>query len=126
MLLLLHARLFDGTSPTLRNPGWLLVEGERIAAVGRSGQPPPSVPQARVLRLDGQTLLPGLINRYIHFNLDGSGDTWGRLATESDRLLGLRAVKVAEWMLRRGITSVRDLAAEGPGIIAPRQAIKAG
>jgi imidazolonepropionase-like amidohydrolase len=126
MILLRSARLLDGTGGPVRDDAWLLIDGERIAEVGWEGRPPPDAPDARVLDLAGQTLLPGLINLHVHFYLDASGDTWGRLAAETDQLLSLRGVKVAEAMLRAGITTVRDLGAKGPGVIALRQAIEEG
>jgi imidazolonepropionase-like amidohydrolase len=126
MLLLSNARLLDGTGGPRRAGAWMVVDGERIAEVGWEGRSPPSAPDARRIDLAGQTLLPGLINLHVHFQLDASGDTWGRLQAENDQLLSLRSVKIAERVLRAGVTSVRDLGAKGPGIIALRQVIDEG
>jgi imidazolonepropionase-like amidohydrolase len=124
VILLHNARLFHGPSRSVHGAAWLLIDAERIADVGTGELPLPRVPDATMLDLDGLTLLPGLINLHVHFHLDGSGDTWGRLASETDQLLSLRSVGTAKAMLSRGITSVRDLGAKGPGIIALRQAIQ--
>jgi imidazolonepropionase-like amidohydrolase len=126
MILLRNGRLLDGTGSPARGRGWILIDGERIANVGWGDRVPPAAPDARVVDLDGQTILPGLINLHVHFHLDASGDTWGRLLAENDQLLSLRSVKIAETMLRAGITTVRDLGAKGPGIIGLRQVIEEG
>src|SRR5437016_5681897 len=102
LILLQNARLFHGPSLSIREPAWVLIDGERIADVGDGERPPPSAPDARAFDLAGRTLLPGLINLHVHFHLDGSGDTWGRLSSETDQLLSLRSVSTANAMLRRG------------------------
>ena len=126
MLLLRNARLLDGTGGPARSAAWLLIDGERIADIGWDGREPPNAADARVIDLAGQTLLPGLINLHVHFQLDGSDDTWGRLQAEDDQLLSLRSIKIAETMLRNGLTSVRDLGAKGTGIIGLRKVIEEG
>src|SRR5688572_19380358 len=65
LLVLEGGTLIDGTG---RNPvpdAVVVVEGDRIRAVGARGQVAyPS--NARVVRLEGRTILPGLIDGHVH------------------------------------------------------------
>jgi imidazolonepropionase-like amidohydrolase len=72
------ARLWDGVGSSRVEDGFVLVDGERIAAVGRwaelsesilSGGSSGAIP---VLDCGGATLLPGLINSHVHLTLSGS------------------------------------------------------
>src|SRR5690348_10897185 len=71
-LLLRPARVFDGVSPT-PHEGWsVLVDGERIAAVGPSIATPAG---AKVIDLPGQTLMPGMIEGHSHLFLHPYNET---------------------------------------------------
>jgi imidazolonepropionase-like amidohydrolase len=60
------AGVFDGVDGRV-HAGWsVLVEGERITAVGPSVTAPPG---ARVVELPGATLLPGFIEGHSHLFL---------------------------------------------------------
>src|SRR5437764_7550060 len=65
-ILLKPARVFDGVN-RIPHEGWnVLVEGDRIAAVG----PNLAVPAgARVIELPGTTLMPGMIEGHSHLFL---------------------------------------------------------
>src|ERR1700730_7232233 len=57
---LTHARLVDGTAPPSRVYQTIVMRGERIVALGATGQV--SVPSgARTIDLSGRTVIPGLI-----------------------------------------------------------------
>src|SRR5262245_57258555 len=57
--------LIDGTGKNPINNAVVVVEGGRIKAVGSKGQV--SVPAgAQVIKTDGRTILPGLIDGHIH------------------------------------------------------------
>src|SRR3954454_14371112 len=65
-LLLRPARVFDGVSAT-PHEGWaVLVEGDRIAAVGPNIAAPAG---AQTIDLPGTTLMPGLIEGHSHLFL---------------------------------------------------------
>ncbi|MBY0392578.1 MAG: amidohydrolase family protein, partial [Novosphingobium sp.] len=70
--LLRPAAVFDGTDPA-PHPGWqVLVEGDRIAAVG----PNLSVPAGtQTIDLPGQTLMPGMIEGHGHLFLHPYNET---------------------------------------------------
>src|SRR5882672_8427631 len=69
-ILLKAAHLIDGAAPAPRDGYAVLVEGERITAVGPAGQIS-APPGAKVIDLGGATLLPGLIDAHTHVLLAG-------------------------------------------------------
>jgi imidazolonepropionase-like amidohydrolase len=112
-LLLRPARVFDGVNLT-PHEGWsVLVDGDRIAAVG------PSVAAAgtRVIDLPGTTVMPGLIEGHSHLFLHPYNETlWdNQVLHEPLALRTARAVVSAERTLMAGFTTERDLGTEGAG-----------
>lgn len=126
-VLLRPAQVFDGSDPA-PHPGWqVLVDGERIVAVG----PALKVPEgARVIDLPGQTVLPGLIEGHGHLFLHPYNETpWDtQVLHEPLALRTARAVVQARATLLAGFTSERDLGTEGAGYadVGLRQAIDQG
>ena len=111
-LLLLPDRVFDGTS---MHAGWqVLVEGERISAVGAKVTVPSD---ARRIELAGATLIPGLIEGHGHLFLHPYNETsWDdQVLHESLALRTARAVNHARATLLAGFTTGRDLGTEGAG-----------
>jgi imidazolonepropionase-like amidohydrolase len=100
------ARLVDGTGADPVDDATLLLDGERIVAVGRSGDV--DVPHdATVLDAAGMTLLPGLIDCHVHLNGQWGYDLLRGLVTPPSLSL-LYAVPNARATLEAGITTVRD------------------
>src|SRR2546427_1577701 len=65
--IVLHAkRLLDIENGRVLSPGEVLVEGERIAEVGKTVKHPAG---AEIIDLGDRTLLPGLIDAHIHLFL---------------------------------------------------------
>ena len=62
---LTHVRLIDGSGGPARDDQSVIIEGERITAVGPTGQVTVP-PGARVLDLAGRTVLPGLVGMHDH------------------------------------------------------------
>ena len=128
-VLLRPARVFDGVEAAPRE-GWVvLVEGERIAAVGPAAQV--GTPAgARVVDLPGTTLMPGMIEGHSHLLLHPYDETsWDdQVLKEPLALRVARAVAHADATLRAGFTTVRDLGTEGAGYadVGIRQAIDQG
>lgn len=123
-LLLRPDRVFDGDAV---RDGWeVLVRDGRIEAAG------PSVPAAgaRVVELPGTTLLPGLIEGHSHILLHPYDETpWtDQVLLESHAERVARAVVHAEATLMAGVTTIRDLGAEGAGYadVGVRDAIEKG
>lgn len=123
-LLLRPSRLFDGVNPT-PHEGWsVVVDGDRISAVGPSVTAPPG---ARVIDLPGATLMPGLIEGHSHLFLHPYNEKlWDdQVLHEPLALRTARAVVHARRTLAAGFTTERDLGTEGAGYadVGLRQAI---
>ena len=120
-LALVGGRLIDGNEgPPLEN-SVILVEGNRIVAVGRVGEV--KIPaDARVLSTEGMTVLPGLIDMHVHLFILGHGDysTWD--PTYKNRMPEVMKIS-ARQLLRAGVTSARDLGGPLEDSIAIRDAI---
>lgn len=126
-ILLQPAQVFDGADP-VAHPGWrVLVEGERIVAVGPDVTAPAG---ARVIALPGMTLMPGMIEGHGHLFLHPYNETpWDdQVLHESVALRTARAVAQARTTLLAGFTTERDLGTEGAGYadVGLRDAIAQG
>src|SRR6478672_4597971 len=123
-LLLRPARVFDGVNAQ-PHEGWsVLVEGDRIAAVGANLNAPAG---AQTIDLPGTTLMPGMIEGHSHLFLHPYNETlWDdQVLHEPLALRTARAVVQAERTLDAGFTTERDLGTEGAGFadVGLRQAI---
>ena len=120
------ARLLDVKSGALINNAVVLIEGERISAVG------PSLPipaGAKVIDLGDMTLLPGLIDCHTHLLASSASDDYGAmLLTKSQAYRALEGASNARRTLSAGYTAVRDVESEGAGYadVALRDAINRG
>lgn len=97
------------------HPGWrVLVEGDKIAAVGPNLTPAPGTEE---VKLPGTTLIPGLIDAHVHLFLHPYNETsWNdQVLKEPLSLRVARAVAAARATLLAGFTTVRDLGTEGAG-----------
>jgi imidazolonepropionase-like amidohydrolase len=126
-ILLKPARLFDGVNPSPHD-GWsVLVEGDRIMAIGSNIAAPAG---ATVITLPGATLMPGLIEGHSHLFLHPYNETlWDdQVLHEPLALRTARAVVHAQKTLWAGFTTERDLGTEGAGFadVGLRQAIDQG
>ena len=121
----LHAaRLLQIDNGTLLQPGEILVQGERILAVGTSVQHPQG---SRVIDLGDATLLPGLIDAHVHLFLHPGAEDL-QTVEESVPWRTLLAAQAAKADLMAGFTAERDMGTEGAGSAdtAVRNAINAG
>jgi imidazolonepropionase-like amidohydrolase len=126
-ILLRPAQVFDGVNAQ-PHPGWLvLVEGDKIAAVGPNVTAPAG---AKVIDLPGTTLMPGMIEGHSHLFLHPYNETlWDdQVLHEPLALRTARAVVHAEKTLDAGFTTERDLGTEGAGYadVGLKQAINEG
>jgi imidazolonepropionase-like amidohydrolase len=121
----LHAaRLLLVDSGNLLQPGEILVEGDRIHAVGASVDHPQG---AKVIDLGEVTLMPGLIDAHVHLFLHpGSEDL--QTVEESVPWRTILAEQAAKADLLAGFTAERDMGTEGAGSAdtAVRDAIDQG
>jgi imidazolonepropionase-like amidohydrolase len=100
-------RLFDSNAGKLLADQVVLIEGERITAVGSAASV--KIPAGvRVIDLSKATVLPGLIDAHTHmFNTPKSGMT-----REQSTLI---AVQNTQADLRAGFTTIRDMSSHGNG-----------
>ena len=111
------AHLIDGRSDAPRDNVAVLVEGDRIVAVGpdaqlRAGAGGP----IQTIDLGTATLLPGLIDNHTHVLLQGditSADYDEQLLKESTPYRAIRATASVRTALMHGFTAIRDVETEG-------------
>jgi imidazolonepropionase-like amidohydrolase len=125
--LLIPDQVFDGE--TIHKNWVVLVKGNRISKVGAAIDVKPGA-NTLTIRLDGTTLMPGMIEGHSHLLLHPYDETsWDDQVTkESDAYRMARAVVHANKTLLAGFTTVRDLGSEGAGYsdVGLKQAIDDG
>jgi imidazolonepropionase-like amidohydrolase len=123
--IVLHAaRLLDVATGNLVQPGEILVEGERIKAVGTAVDHPQG---AKIIDLGDVTLLPGLIDAHVHLFLHPGVEDL-QTVEESVPSRVILAEQAAKADLLAGYTAERDMGTEGAGSAdtAIRDAINKG
>jgi len=116
MILIKAGRLVDGRSATVQPNVGILIEGERIKAVGPLAQIQGQAPNARVIDLSQMTVLPGLIDAHTHLLLQGdvtSQDYEDQLLKQSTAYRAILAARNARLSLEHGFTAIRDVETEG-------------
>ncbi|MFQ5926902.1 MAG: amidohydrolase family protein [Terriglobia bacterium] len=123
-LALVGGRLIDGNEgPPLEN-SVIVVEGNRIVAVGQRGAVTVP-PDARLISTEGMTVLPGLIDMHVHLFILGHGDYSQWDPTYKNRMPEVMKIS-ARQLLLAGVTSARDLGGPLNDSIAIRDAINRG
>ncbi len=123
--IVLHAaRLLDVATGKMLEPGEVLVEGERIRAVGTSVEHPAG---SKVMDLGDTTLLPGMIDAHVHLFLHPGAEDL-QTVVESVPWRTILAEQAAKADLMAGFTAERDMGTEGAGSAssAVRDAINQG
>ena len=122
---LVGGRLIDGFGgPPLAN-SVILIEGERITAVGSVGSLAVP-PDAEVISTEGMSVLPGLWDCHVHTMLLGHSnyEHWDK--TYPTRFGSEIMPAAAQQLLMAGVTSARDLGAPLKESIEVRERIKRG
>ncbi len=110
-LLLSNARIFDGKSPDLSDPSFVVVQGGITVDVSRER---PNIACDTEVDIHGQALLPGLIDAHFHAyatEVDTAKCDHFPLSYQSQR-----ARLLLEGALRRGFTTVRDVGGGDHGL----------
>jgi imidazolonepropionase-like amidohydrolase len=125
---LIKGRIIDGTGKAPLERGIVVVEGDKIAWVGREAELPKPYqkPDAAVLGGEGRTVMPGLIDGHIHVS-------FGEARSEEELALytpveyrSIKAIWNARKVLRAGVTSAFDAATTFNIAASVRDAIEAG
>lgn len=122
---LVGGTLIDGNGTKAIRNSVILIEGERITAVGQVGSL--TVPtDAEVISTEGMSVLPGLWDMHVHLMINGHSDYdhWDK--TYPSRLEKEIMPASAKQLLLAGVTSARDLGAPLEDSIHVRDAINAG
>lgn len=132
VVLLKAARLLDVRTGRYTENAGILIEGDRIKEVGSARDVQARAPKtARVIDLQGATVLPGLIDCHTHLlaRIPDAPDGYVLdLATKSQAFRALEGAADARLTLQAGFTTVRDVENEGSGYadVALRDAIEQG
>jgi imidazolonepropionase-like amidohydrolase len=122
---LVGGTLIDGYGGAPLQNSVILIEGERIRAVGQVGSL--EVPEgAEVISTEGMSVMPGLWDMHVHLMINGHADYahWDRVYPPLFRDVIMPSS--ARQLLMAGVTSARDLGAPLDDILAVRDAVNAG
>ncbi len=125
MSALVGGTLIDGFGgPVIRN-SVILIEGERIKAVGQVGtlQVPAG---AEVISTEGMSVLPGLWDMHVHLMINGHADYEHWDKTYPAQFEPVIMPASAKQLLLAGVTSARDLGAPLEASINVRDRINSG
>lgn len=119
---LLGASIVDVEQGQIITPGTVVIDGDRIVASGPASSV--KVPEgARIIRLDGHWLVPGLINSHVHFASALPGVVPG---TDTNSDIVLRMARAARLSLDSGVTTVRIVGAQDGTDFSLKRAINSG
>jgi imidazolonepropionase-like amidohydrolase len=122
---LVGGTLIDGFGGTPIRNSVIIVEGERIKAVGQVGSL--AIPAgAEVISTEGMSVLPGLWDMHVHLMLNGHSDYTHWDSTYIDVFESVIMPSSAHQLLMAGVTSARDLGAPLEASINVRERIKRG
>ncbi len=116
-------RVFIGNGSILEH-GNVVVEAERIVKVQKGQIKIPA--DARVIPLEGRTLLPGFIDCHVHVCLDGGPNATSTVLTEPLPITTLKAANFVRRTLMGGVTTIRDLGGNDGIDLGLKQAVQSG
>jgi imidazolonepropionase-like amidohydrolase len=122
---LVGGRLIDGFGGAPIQNSVILIDGERITAVGQVGrlQVPAS---AEVISTEGMSVLPGLWDMHVHLMINGHADYAHWDKTYPAQFESVIMPASAKQLLLAGVTSARDLGAPLEASINVRDRINSG
>jgi imidazolonepropionase-like amidohydrolase len=115
-ILIRAGRLIDGLTDAPRSNVGILIEGERIRAVGPLAEIERQAAGARVIDLSGMTVLPGLVDTHTHLLLNGDPTAASydeQLLYQSIPYRAILGARNARLALEQGFTTLRDVETEG-------------
>jgi len=122
---LVGGTLIDGYGSKPITNSVILIEGERIKAVGQVGTL--AIPKgADIISTEGMSLLPGLWDMHVHLMINGHSDYAHWDKTYPSQLESVIMPASAKQLLMAGVTSARDLGAPLKESISIRDRINNG
>jgi imidazolonepropionase-like amidohydrolase len=119
---LVGASLVDVVRGTIVPNAVVIVSGDKITSAGPATSTP--IPDAaRVVNLEGQWLVPGLINTHVHL---ASALPGASPADDTNADIVLRMTRAARLALESGVTTVRIVGSQGGTDFALKRAINLG
>lgn len=121
-LVLLGARLIDGTgAPPLEN-AVIVIANDRILDCGKKGEV--KIPEkAEIIEVKGKTVIPGLIDAHLHFTYPPKEEEFFFI---NEAISAFRAAHFLRQMLMIGVTTVRDVSSFGRTGYETRKAFSLG
>lgn len=107
--LLRSDRLLDGSGSAPLNSAAILLEDDKVRAIGSQSEV--RAPDgAQVVEIDygNSTILPGLVDAHTHMMAPGDGTLGDDVAKDDNDMLLLRAAKNARHALHSGVTTARE------------------
>ena len=118
-------RIIDGRGGAPIVDGVIVMQADKIVAVGTEGDT--AIPEsARIIDTNGMTIMPGLVDIHVHFDILGHSDYGHWFGTYEDRMRSDIMPAAAKAMLMAGVTSVRDLGADVSNIFWLKEQINSG
>ncbi|MGF1558694.1 MAG: amidohydrolase family protein [Flavobacteriaceae bacterium] len=122
---LVGGTLIDGFGSDPIKNSVIIIEGEKIKAVGTMDNTP--IPQgAEIISTEGKTVLPGLWDMHVHTMINGHADYTHWDKTYPPLFKDVIMPASAEQLLMAGVTSARDLGGPLEASIAVRDGINKG
>ena len=122
---LVGGTLIDGYGSTPIRNSVIIIEGERIKAVGQVGTLA-IPPGAEVISTEGMSVLPGLWDMHVHLMINGHSDYAHWDKTYPPLMETVIMPASARQLLMAGVTSARDLGGPLKASIAVRNRIRKG
>ena len=108
-------RLIDSTGGLPIEDGAILLQGDRIVAVGRAADVrAPDGAAAHTKRYAGCTIMPGMVDCHTHHNGFGDGRLGDDLALLPDEILTVQSARNARASLYSGVTTIRENGPQEP------------
>jgi imidazolonepropionase-like amidohydrolase len=125
MKALVGGTLIDGYGSTPLRNSVVIIEGERIKAVGQVGTV--AIPSgAEVISTEGMSVLPGLWDMHVHLMINGHSDYAHWDKTYPPQMESVIMPASARQLLMAGVTSARDLGGPLKASLSVRDRIRKG
>ncbi len=120
-------RLFDGTGAKQLEAAAMLIDGDKLTAIGSASEirQPDGAP-VEVIDYGNATILPGLVDVHTHMMGYGDGTLGDDVAKDDDDMLLLRAAKNARHALHSGVTTARENGAKNSVGFSLKEGIRRG